>query len=134
MITIKRRLFIACSRESGSGVSMSGERRPREDERRGREERSDAGVNDRNPYKRSPGSVGGSGICYQCRRPGHFARECPQSRQLVDGQPVMMMSPPPRTCHRCAQPGHFLKDCPEKEKICYQCHRPGHISIDCGRQ
>ena len=37
--------------------------------------------------------------CPRCRKPGHWARNCPS--QL-----------PPDTCFRCRQTGHRVKDCP----------------------
>jgi len=33
--------------------------------------------------------------CHNCRKPGHFMRECPQ----------------PRLCHNCNQPGHIARNC-----------------------
>ncbi|CAG7873436.1 unnamed protein product [Brassica rapa] len=55
-----------------------------------------------------------SNTCKNCKRPGHFARECPNVS----------------ICHNCGLPGHNLSECSAKS-VCWNCREPGHMSNSC---
>ena len=48
------------------------------------------------------------GLCFRCKRPGHFAAKCPQARLAEERRRLE------RSCYACGQPGHFARDrqCP----------------------
>ncbi|KAF8667141.1 hypothetical protein HU200_053328 [Digitaria exilis] len=54
-------------------------------------------------YGSSPGNAG-SGVCYRCNQPGHYASSCP----AVDAA----AGPDSGRCYRCNQPGHYANACP----------------------
>jgi len=69
--------------------------------------------------------------CYNCNKPGHIARDCPDSGN--------------KTCYNCGKAGHISRDCDvgggsssmmgsiggAGRRDCYSCGKPGHISRDC---
>ncbi|KAF2532266.1 hypothetical protein F2Q70_00033615 [Brassica cretica] len=67
------------------------------------------------PYRRdSHRTFSQSNTCKNCKRPGHFARECPNVS----------------ICHNCGLPGHNLSECSAKS-VCWNCREPGHMSNSC---
>ncbi len=91
-------------------------------------------------------------VCYKCRNPGHFARECieaaggvdhPQRSERSDrnhgeqrsgGGRGGHRSGPPVRCYRCNRNGHIARDCRESADRCYKCNNSGHLAKDCSNE
>ncbi|MCO5567893.1 hypothetical protein L7F22_021589 [Adiantum nelumboides] len=74
-------------------------------------------------------------LCNNCRRPGHFARDCPSSATLCNncglpGHTATICTHDP-ACWNCKETGHNANSCPN-EAICRVCLKSGHIAKDCG--
>ncbi|CAN6450412.1 unnamed protein product [Victoria cruziana] len=64
------------------------------------------------PYKRDfRGSTRSSNLCNNCKRPGHYAKDCPNVS----------------VCNNCGLPGHIASECSTKS-LCWNCREPGHIA------
>eukprot|EP00850_Spirogloea_muscicola_P000870 SM000003S11115 [mRNA] locus=s3:1031108:1033925:+ [translate_table: standard] len=64
-----------------------------------------------------PGPRRGMDVCNNCRRPGHYARECPNAA----------------VCNKCQKAGHLAASCPN-EVLCRNCKQPGHVAADCANE
>ncbi|KAF9589016.1 hypothetical protein IFM89_018255 [Coptis chinensis] len=68
-----------------------------------------------------------------CKRPGHYARECPNVVVCNNcGVPGHIAAEcfTKSLCWNCREPGHMGSDC-QNEGICHTCDKAGHIGKDC---
>ncbi|GJT30390.1 putative reverse transcriptase domain-containing protein [Tanacetum coccineum] len=52
-------------------------------------------------------------VCFNCQKPGHFARDCRAPVRQVAPVKAVRMSNNSRVCYECGSPDHFCNTCPK---------------------
>ncbi|GKC05277.1 putative reverse transcriptase domain-containing protein, partial [Tanacetum coccineum] len=52
-------------------------------------------------------------VCFNCQKPGHFARNCWAPIRQVAPVNAIRMGNNPRVCYKCRSPDHFSNTCPK---------------------
>ncbi|GJT02861.1 putative reverse transcriptase domain-containing protein [Tanacetum coccineum] len=55
-------------------------------------------------------------VCYNCQKPGHYARNCWAPIRQVTPVNAVRMSNNPRVCYECGSPDHFRNTCPKMNR------------------
>ncbi|GJQ89565.1 putative nucleotidyltransferase, ribonuclease H [Tanacetum coccineum] len=55
-------------------------------------------------------------VCYNCKKPGHYARNCWAPIRQVTPVNAVRMSNNPRVCYECGSPDHFRNTCPKMNR------------------
>ncbi|GJW70726.1 putative reverse transcriptase domain-containing protein [Tanacetum coccineum] len=56
-------------------------------------------------------------LCFNCQRPGHFAKDCQVPSRQVAPVNAVRMSNNPRVCYECGSPNHFRNTCPKMNQV-----------------
>lgn len=76
-------------------------------------------------------------VCFNCRREGHRAQDCPESTTTTTTITSDGKKPARQICYRCGKSDHSLKQCrlhPSKGlpfAECFVCKERGHITSNC---
>lgn len=91
-------------------------------------------------------------VCFNCRRKGHTAAECPNVNKDADGSMTTATKLRSQMCYKCGSYEHSLKQCPKltpsERKVgnsgrldyfnivlpfatCFICTKKGHLSSQC---
>ncbi|GJY05796.1 putative reverse transcriptase domain-containing protein [Tanacetum coccineum] len=55
-------------------------------------------------------------VCFNCQKPGHFARNCWAPIRQVAPVNAVRMGNNPRVCYECGSPDHFRNTCPKMNR------------------
>ncbi|KAL5992036.1 hypothetical protein ACLOJK_012949 [Asimina triloba] len=75
-------------------------------------------------------------LCNNCKRPGHFARECPNvlvcNNCALPGRAMHIAAEctSQTACWNCKEPGHVAGQC-NNVPICHTCGKRGHLAREC---
>ncbi|KAA8539439.1 hypothetical protein F0562_026131 [Nyssa sinensis] len=85
------------------------------------------------PYQRDRRTYQQDYLCNKCKRPGHFARACPNVTVCNNcGLPGHIAAECTLTtmCWNCKEPGHLASQC-NNDPVCHMCGKMGHLARDC---
>jgi hypothetical protein len=53
-------------------------------------------------------------LCFNCKEPGHYAKECPKESNKANGPDGVKKNLNHITCYTCKQQGHYSYQCTEE--------------------